>query len=491
MKHKTLINLVLVVVAIMITTSCEKDDDFSNKESLPSTAEWTFIDGSGYSTNGTTYVKNKEIEEGASHVDIRVNVTKDGTYNLSTETINGYKFAGTGELIVKEEGAYQAVRIYASGTPINSGKFEFEVTFGESSHTFTTNVVPLDVTELESKIVIRGTYNDWNDNGKLTAYEAATGEVAWSSSVTGWISQADVSADTIFINNSKYLEARNINTGDLFWSVTNTESSGYNSTYNGITYYKGILYCSTNSGHVLAFKSSDGSLVHDFDLETTSVVDAIPVIVNDVMYIGHTYLWAFNTDGSLKWKYTLPGFSRSGATVDNSVVYINTDNGELCAINTSDGSLKWQYTVGTNGEECPTVSNGKVYSGNKNLYCLDAATGQLVWQKDGLDFEWDSPNVFNNTLYVGGKGILHSLNAETGETIWEKSGSLSISSEIAACEDFIVSNSSGLVARYTENGEVLWSNVNYQSFDNITLNPFIYDKTTQEVYLPSIYGNKK
>lgn len=493
MKHNTLTSLVWIVLILFLITSCEKDETLNgdNNEDVANTAEWSFIDGSGYSSNGTTYVKNKEIEEGTRYVDIRVNVTKAGTYNLSTETINGYKYSGTGELLVKEEGAYQAIKLWASGTPINSGTFEFEITFGESSATFNTYVVPLDAAVLESKIVIRGTYNDWDNYGKLTAYQAATGEIAWSKSVSGWISQADVIADTIFINNSEYLEARNINTGELFWSVTNTESSGYYSTYMGITHYKGVLYCSTSQGHVLAFKSSDGSLVHDFDLETTSVVSSIPVVVDDVMFVGHTYLWAFNIDGSLKWKYTLPSHSRSGATVDNGVVYISTDHGELCAVNISDGTLKWQYTVGTDGEECPTVSNGKVYSGNMSLYCLDATSGQLIWQKDNVDFEWDSPNVFNNTLYVGGNGVLHSINAETGETIWEKSGSLAISSEIAACESFIVFNSAGLVARYAENGETLWSNVDYQSFDNITLNPLIYDKVTQEVFLPSIYGNKK
>lgn len=487
MKNNALINLVWIVMMFVLITSCEKDESLNgdNNEAVQNTAEWTFIGGS-YNYIGGPYVKNKEIEESTSYVEIRVNVTKGGTYNLSTNTINGYNFSGTGELDVLEEGAYQVIRLWASGTPINSGTIEFEVTFGESSATFNSYVVPIDATELESKIVIQGIYNNWDEKGRLVAYKAATGDVVWSKS-SGWISHADVVADTIFINNSPYVEARNINTGDLFWSVTNTESNGYDSTYNGITYYKGVLYCNTNRGHVLAFKSSDGSLVHDFDLETTSVVRSIPIVIDDVMFVGHNYLWAFNTNGSLKWKYTLPGHSRSGATVDNGVVYISTDNGELCAINISDGTLKWQYTVGTTGEECPTISNGKIYSGNKNLYCLDATNGQLIWKKDNIEFEWHSPNVFNNTLYVGGIGAVYSINAETGEIIWEKSSLYSISSEIVACESFIVSN----YASYAENGETLWANKDFKSFDKITLNPIIYDKVSKEVFLTSNSGNKK
>ena len=495
MKSKHLLNHFWMGLLIFFTLSCQKDElNEDNKENVPNTAEWTFSSYTyGYVTNGKNYVKNKKIEEGTMYVDLRVNVTKAGTYNFSTDTVNGYNFSGTGELVVKEEGAYQAIRLWASGTPVSSGTFEFEASFGESSTVFETHVVPFDATELESKIIVAGTYDDWNDHGDLTAYEAATGEVAWSVRLPGWIGVADVRGDTIFNNNAEFLEARNILTGELFWSVSHTNSSGYKSTYNGMTSGNGVLYCSTNSGHVLAFKSSDGSLMHDFDLETTSVVSSIPVVENDVMFIGHNYLWAFNIDGSLKWKYTLPGHSRSGATVDNGVVYISTDNGDLCAVNISDGTLKWKYAVGTTGEECPTVSNGKVYSGSNNLYCLDAVSGQLIWQRDNINFEWDSPNVFNNTLYVAGDGILYSINAETGETIWETSKTLSRISEIAAFENFITYYTAGLATRYAENGEIMWSNVDIYNNNFIvsTLDPFIYDKVTQEVFLPTIYGSKK
>ena len=488
MKSKHLLNHFWMGLLIFFTLSCQKDElNEDNKENVPNTAEWTFSSYSyGYVTNGKNYVKNKKIEEGTMYVDLRVNVTKAGTYNFSTDTVNGYNFSGTGELVVKEEGAYQAIRLWASGTPVSSGTFEFEASFGESSTVFETHVVPFDATELESKIIVVGTYDTWNDRGDLTAYEAATGEVAWSVPNTDWITQADVNADTLYYSSYSSLEARNILTGELFWSVDK-------SAFNGMTYNQGVLYCSTNGGHVLAFKSSDGSLLRDFDLEVTHIISSIPVVADDVMFVGDEYLWAFNTDGSLKWKYTLPGYSRSGATVDNGVVYISTDNGDLFAVNISDGTLKWKYAVGTTGEECPTVSNGKVYSGSNNLYCLDAVSGQLIWQRDNINFEWDSPNVFNNTLYVAGDGVLYSINAETGETIWETSHTLSRISEIAAFENFITYYTAGLATRYAENGEIMWSNVDIynNNFITSTLDPFIYDKVTQEVFLPSIYGSKK
>ncbi|HYX05756.1 MAG TPA: hypothetical protein VE912_03400 [Bacteroidales bacterium] len=49
--------ILTIAAAIIFITSCKKDNEIIPKEELPSTAEWTYIDGSGYSSSGTTYVK--------------------------------------------------------------------------------------------------------------------------------------------------------------------------------------------------------------------------------------------------------------------------------------------------------------------------------------------------------------------------------------------------------------------------------------------------
>ena len=78
-----------------------------------------------------------------------------------------------------------------------------------------------------------------------------------------------------------------------------------------------------------------------------------------------------------------------------------------------------------------------------------------------------------------------------GKLFGKSSGHLSVSTEIVACDGFLITPSSGLLARYAENGDPMWSIANNLSYVNITLNPIIYDRETKEIYLPSNYGNKK
>jgi outer membrane protein assembly factor BamB len=81
----------------------------------------------------------------------------------------------------------------------------------------------------------------------------------------------------------------------------------------------------------------------------------------------------------------------------------------------------------------PAVVNGKVYIGSDdgNVYCLNADTGQLLWNYyAGFQFVYSrvkpplrsSPMVVDGKLYVGTLGnATICLNAETGALIWKYS----------------------------------------------------------------------
>jgi hypothetical protein len=79
-----------------------------------------------------TYVKNTALN-GTNKVDIKVNVTTIGTYNISTTPINGMTFSGTGALAVT---GVQIVTLTGSGTPVNSGSITVSITAGGTSCTF-------------------------------------------------------------------------------------------------------------------------------------------------------------------------------------------------------------------------------------------------------------------------------------------------------------------------------------------------------------------
>lgn len=77
----------------------------------------------------------------SNKVQIEVNITVAGSYNISTTTVAGFSFAGSGTLSV---GNNQLIELAGTGSPTTAGSQVFTVTFGASTCTFTVNVLPND-----------------------------------------------------------------------------------------------------------------------------------------------------------------------------------------------------------------------------------------------------------------------------------------------------------------------------------------------------------
>ena len=81
----------------------------------------------------------KTMVLGASNkVTLDVSVTTAGTWNISTNTINGFKFSGSGTF---PNTGLQSVTLDATGTPVASGITSFPVSTGTSNCSFT---IPVD-----------------------------------------------------------------------------------------------------------------------------------------------------------------------------------------------------------------------------------------------------------------------------------------------------------------------------------------------------------
>jgi hypothetical protein len=79
----------------------------------------------------------------ANTTQLQVTVTTVGSYNISTNSVNGFSFAGTGNFTTL---GVQSVLLTATGTPTAAGTFNFTATAGASTCTFsvvcTGGVVP-------------------------------------------------------------------------------------------------------------------------------------------------------------------------------------------------------------------------------------------------------------------------------------------------------------------------------------------------------------
>ena len=119
----------------------------------------------------------------------------------------------------------------------------------------------------------------------------------------------------------------------------------------------------------------------------------------------------------------------SSPTVSGGYVYVgsqylgsSTPNNKLHCLNATTGDKVWDYPTGDGVTSSPAVSVGYVYVGSDDnkVYCLNAATGAYVWDYTTGGSVASSPAVSGGYVYVGSDdNKVYCLNAATGDKVWE------------------------------------------------------------------------
>jgi outer membrane protein assembly factor BamB len=146
----------------------------------------------------------------------------------------------------------------------------------------------------------------------------------------------------------------------------------------------------------------------------------------------------------LAWKITTVGGGYSGPAVADGKIYTMGDKDGACrifALKESDGSMLWSTEVGAPGghnkypgpRATPAVDGDKIYSLTQNgdLYCLAAADGKIVWQKnleDDFDgkmmsgWRWSESVLIDGDKLLctpgGDTGAVLAINKKTGKPVW-------------------------------------------------------------------------
>src|SRR4051812_11169534 len=137
--------------------------------------------------------------------------------------------------------------------------------------------------------------------------------------------------------------------------------------------------------------------------------EAAPIVVGDTMYVvtpfpNYLYALDLTKNGATKWKYdpkpelAAQGVAccdvvNRGAVYSDGKVFINTLDGNTCAVDAASGKEVWKTKLGdiNMGESItmsPIVVKGKVLVGNSGgefgvrgwLAALDEGTGKLAWK---------------------------------------------------------------------------------------------------------------
>ena len=188
----------------------------------------------------------------------------------------------------------------------------------------------------------------------------------------------------------------------------------------------------------------------------------------------------------LLWSVEGLGAGHSNVCIGQNRLFINGMPDTLGVLYSFDldGNLLWEKVYGTEwhinytgSRSTPVIAGDLVYleSGMGVVYCIDAITGDIIWEVDLLH-TFDAENIqwgLTETLLIDGDNIIctpggeeHNvvaLNRLTGETVWTSAG---YAEQSAYCSPVLVEhNDTRLVVTMTANsiigldagtGELYW-----------------------------------
>lgn len=234
------------------------------------------------------------------------------------------------------------------------------------------------------------------------------------------------SSGTLYVTAANKLLAIDTD-GNLLWSE---DVGGIGAT--AISSDEAAIYA-VGGKALYAFSSSGKGQLWSFTESTDNIYGEPAVGSDGTIYIGSwdTYVYAVNSDGSLKWKYQTDGsiapLASPTLSNDGNTVYVGsgdrnkTEGGTLYALN-SNGTLQWKKENLDGGRVSGAVvgSDGVIYAtGSGRVYAFDE-NGNKRWESDKDTASSLAPSLSSDgTLYVGtSDGKVYAITAATGKTKW-------------------------------------------------------------------------
>ncbi|MBU7047059.1 MAG: PQQ-binding-like beta-propeller repeat protein [Theionarchaea archaeon] len=260
-------------------------------------------------------------------------------------------------------------------------------------------------------------------------------------------------------------------------------------------------HCMSTSGEVVCIAiSEDRACVINYaclsvlDVNTGSVIWSIqwpmvganiPAIKNNNLFLSDlSSISCFNADtGEEIWKHAvrLLAFTSSPIAVDEYVItgggsvwLVNPPSSEterdqaraiyykrrIMCLDAETGNIVWEFYLDDSASFSPAYFEGRVYTndGSNHIYCLDVQTGDLVWKKR---IEWNSSSHLSldgERIFFGTSGGILCLKSETGEIIWrfECDNMISETPAVAYNKVFAGDRKGILYCLDAETGELIW-----------------------------------
>jgi outer membrane protein assembly factor BamB len=299
-------------------------------------------------------------------------------------------------------------------------------------------------------VYVTGASTIVNNNGTsqenaLFGIDEETGRLLWQLPLTAaadsmqyLFATGSPDRDMLYIAlNSGKLLAVNPSNGILRWSKNFSASKI-------ITLNQGVIYLQNFSGplELVAVRASDGQQIWDTKPAGLQIEPRSASFVNNTIYVSAPsaafgqglnsapyYVVAYDArNGAQIWKSSpINSTIQSSPTVDNGLLYVGADNGQIYALNASNGTFKWQ-TGASNSVEDPIYIVGTtlvVGTTGGQIMAYDATSGgKVLWSKLAPGFAGTSGSEFYvspraGKIYYASEttGSINVLDATSGDLL--------------------------------------------------------------------------
>jgi len=240
----------------------------------------------------------------------------------------------------------------------------------------------------------------------------------------------------------------------------------------------GVVYAGAYTGQLFALKADDGSKVWEFpaadgsDGTADGRIIASPTIAGDVLLVptdGGTLFFLDRNTGKTLRTFTASGQLWSSPLVEGDTIYLTSLAHTVYAVNLATGEPIWSADLVYAIASSPALDGRTLLTGilGNSLVALDALSGTEAWRIPSQGWMWGRPAIADGQAFFGDAiaaslaksqtGNVYALDTASRQILWQKATASVAASPLLVDDRVVFAFEDGHLSAYDRlNGGVVW-----------------------------------